>query len=505
MTRRSRSRRESSPRPEADGGRPPSWPTVGGRLSILSDADMQRIHEATLRLMGELGFAETPPEIVDLVCGAGGSVSDSGRLCFSEKLVEEALAHSRARAPLHARGGRADLALHDGAVHFGTGGAAPLVRDMQTGLCRPSTLADLHDAARLADCLEHIHFFSRSLIARDMAEERALDVNTCYASLAGTTKHVMVSASQPGHVADIAEMCAMLAGSAEKFRGRPFLSLNINHVAPPMRFAPDAVLVLVEAARAGIPCMVNTFAQLGASSPVTMAGCLAQTNAETLAGMCVAWLAAPGAPAIYGGRAMVTDLRTGAMAGGSGEQALVAAAMAQMARHYGLPSSTIAGATDSKAADAQAGYEKALAVSMAAQAGANLITQAAGTQAGLMATSFEACVIDNEMIGAVLRSLAPLEAEGGALAPEGADAAILGEGHFLGHPDTHARMKSDFLYPELADRRPIAEWEEDGSPDIRVAAAARAREILATHRPKAIPPEADAEIRGAFDIRLPVG
>ena len=505
MARRPRSRKDASPRPEADGDRPQSWPTVGGRLCILSDADMDRIHEASLRLMGELGFAEAPPEIVDLVCGAGGSVSDSGRLCFSEKLVEEALAHSRARAPLHARDGRPDLALQDGAVHFGTGGAAPLVRDMETGLCRPSMLADLYDAARLADCLEHVHFFSRSLIARDIAEERALDVNTCYASLAGTTKHVMVSASQPAHVADIAGICAMLAGSAEEFRGRPFLSLNINHVAPPMRFAPDAALVLVEAARAGIPCMVNTFAQLGASSPVTMAGCLAQTNAETLAGMCVAWLAAPGAPAIYGGRAMVTDLRTGAMAGGSGEQALVAAAMAQMARHYGLPSSTIAGATDSKAADAQAGYEKALAVSMAAQAGANLITQAAGTQAGLMATSFEACVIDNEMIGAVLRSLAPLEVEGGALAPEGADAAILGEGHFLGHPDTHARMKSDFLYPDLADRRPIAEWEEDGSPDIRVAAAARAREILATHHPKAIPPEADAEIRRAFDIRLPAG
>jgi len=83
--------------------------------------------------------------------------------------------------------------------------------------------------------------------------------------------------------------------------------------------------------------MVNTFGQLGASSPVTVAGCLAQTNAETLAGMVVVWLDNPRTLAVYGARPMVIDLRSGGMAGGSGEQSLLTATATELARFCGLP------------------------------------------------------------------------------------------------------------------------------------------------------------------------
>jgi trimethylamine--corrinoid protein Co-methyltransferase len=130
--------------------------------------------------------------------------------------------------------------------------------------------------------------------------------------------------------------------------------------------------VLLKAVELGIPVMVNTFGQMGASSPVTVAGCVAQTTAETLAGMVIGWLANPSARLVFGPRPMITDLRTGAMSGGSGEQALLTAASIQMARHLGLPNSTIAGATDSKIADAQAGYEKALNVDTCSSGGMQL-------------------------------------------------------------------------------------------------------------------------------------
>ncbi len=250
--------------------------------------------------------------------------------------------------------------------------------------------------------------------------------------------------------------------------------------------------------------MVNTFGQLGASSPVTVAGCLAQSNAETLAGMVTAWLANPETPAVYGARPMVTDLRSGGMAGGSGEQAVLTAAASQMARYYGLPNSTIAGATDSKMADAQSGYEKALSVTMAAQAGANLITQTAGMQAGLMGASLEAYVIDNDMLGAIRRSLAPVEVNAETLCPEMISDTIRTEGHFLGHPQTFGRMKSDFLYPDLADRQSIEEWEAAGSPEIRAQAKEVAARLLDTHFPAILDAETDAALRRSFDIRLPL-
>ena len=252
----------------------------------------------------------------------------------------------------------------------------------------------------------------------------------------------------------------------------------------------------------GIPAMVNTFGQMGASSPVTIAGCVAQTIAETLAGMVLGWLVDPQARLIFGPRPMVTDLRTGGMAGGGGEQATLTAACVQMARHFNLPNSTIAGATDSKIADAQAGYEKALNVTLAAQAGCNFITQACGMQASLMAASLEAYVIDNDMLGTILKTLAPVEVGPATLVLDNIREAVAGEGHFLGQADTLARMSSDFVYPQLADRRSPAQWEQAGSLDIRTVARERTKQVLATHFPTHLGPEVEAALRAGWDIRL---
>ena len=497
-------RKRSRTRPDTAGAEFPSLRTIGGRLNILSDADMASIHTASLGLLESFGMSEAPESVVDLVRAAGGAMTDEGRLTFPPELVQRALKALCRDVTLFGREPRHDLRLDATSVHVGSGGAAPMILDMVGGKYRASTLIDLYNAARLVDALPHVEFFARSLVARDMDDDRLLDVNTCYAALAGTAKHVIVSASAAGHVDDIAAMCRIVAGGRDAFAARPFLSLNINHVAPPMRFSHPAAEVLVAAAKAGIPCMVNTFGQLGASSPVTVAGCLAQSNAETLAGMVVAWLANPDATTIYGARPMVTDLRSGGMAGGSGEQAVLTAAASQLARYYGLPNSTIAGATDSKMADAQSGYEKALSVTMAAQAGANLITQTAGMQAGLMGASMEAYVIDNDMLGAIRRSLAPVEVSADTLCPKMIADTIRAEGHFLSHPQTFGRMRSDFLYPDLADRRSIEEWEAAGAPEIRTKAKEVATRLLDTHFPAILDAETDAALRRYFDIRLPL-
>ncbi|MGB5327017.1 MAG: trimethylamine methyltransferase family protein, partial [Gammaproteobacteria bacterium] len=356
----------------------------------------------------------------------------------------------------------------------------------------------------VVDSLEHIHFFSRSLVARDMPDLRSLDINTAYACLVGTAKHVFTSVSLAEHVEEIAEMCFTIAGSREAFYARPFLSLNINPPVPPMRFDADSCEVLAEAARLGIPLHSNTFGQMGASSPVTIAGTVAQTIAETLSGMIFAWLVNPQAKAIFGTRPLVTDLRSGAMSGGSGEAAITMAASAQMASYYDLPNSTIAGATDSKIADAQSGYEKCLTVALAAQAGSNLITQAGGMQASLMGCALESYVIDNDMLGSIMKSLSGIEVSEETLALNAIEEVVHGDGHFLGQPETLQRMQTDFVYPEIGDRRTIAEWENDGSKDIREVARERTRQILTQHYPKHISAEMDQKLRDRFDIRLPV-
>lgn len=475
---------------------------VGGRFAPMDADAVLAVERAALDILANVGLSDAPPRAVALVTEAGGSVSGAGRLLFPVALVVRCLKELPREVVLCGQDAQHDLTLAGARVHVGSGGAAPLIVDLETGGYRDSTLRDLYDAARLVDTLEHVHFFSRSLVARDMPDVLALEVNTAFASLAGTSKHVCVSASTPAHVERIARMCHTVAGSEQAFRARPFLSLNINHAVPPLRLDPDACEVLLKAVQLGIPAMVNTFGQMGASSPVTMAGCVAQTIAETLAGMVLGWLVDPQARLVFGPRPMVTDLRTGGMSGGSGEQAALTAACVQMARHFNLPNSTIAGATDSKIADAQAGYEKALNVTLAAQAGCNFITQACGMQASLMAASLEAYLIDNDMLGTILKSLAPVEVGPQTLALDNIRDVVAGDGHFLGQPDTLARMSSDFVYPRLADRRSPAQWAQAGSLDIRVVARQRTAQLLASHFPTHMGPEILAALRAEFDIRL---
>lgn len=506
---RSKERRGRRNRSDAHAGRADrsarsaGYGIEGGRYAPFDEGDLRKIDRGVRDVLENIGMSESPPFVVEAITKRGGRLTNDGRLTFSRGLIEEALAGFQRDFTLHGQVPGHALHLSGTKVHVGSGGAAPSIVDLETGRYRDSTLKDLYDAARMVDALENIHFFSRSLVARDMTTEWLLDVNTAYASLTGTVKHVLTAATLPGHVQAIADMCFAIAGSREAFLERPFLSLNINHVVSPLRFAEDACGVMAEAARLGIPMHANTFGQLGASTPVTIAGSVMQTTAETLAGMIFAWVVNPEAKVTFGPRPMITDLRTGAMTGGSGEQAVLMAAAMQMARYYNLPNTCIAGATDSKIADAQSGYEKCLSVTLAAQAGANMITQAGGMQASLVGCALESYVIDNDMLGGILRSISPLEVSDETLSTATISDIVRGDGHYLGHAETLQRMESDFLYPRIADRRSPDEWEADGSRDMRERARETARTILGRHFPAHISTATDAALRADFDIRLP--
>ena len=475
----------------------------GGRYLPLDPGDLPKIDAAVRAILRDVGMAEAPDIVVEHVTRAGGEHDAEGRLHFPDDLIETALNGMVRDFTLCGQDPSHDLQLGEARVHVGSGGAAPLIRDIDSGEYRESCLRDLYDAARLVDSLEHLHFFSRSMVARDMPDPRSLDLNTAYACLAGTRKHVFAAATEAANVAEIAELCYAIAGSRDAFEARPFLSMNCNLPVPPLRFDPESCEIAAECVRFGIPIHSNTFGQMGASSPVTMAGTVAQTIAETLSGMIFAWLLDPQTKMIFGTRPMLTDLRTGAMSGGSPEGAVAMAATAQMGNYYGLANSTIAGATDSKLADAQSGYEKALTVALAAQAGSNLVTQAGGMLASLMGCSLESYVIDNDMLGAIMKTLAPIEVSDETLALQSIDEVAHGEGHFLGRSETLARMQSDFVYPQVADRRSIEEWQADGARDVHEIALERTREILREHFPGHISAELDAQLRDRFDIRLP--
>ncbi len=479
------------------------WPGLaGGCYRPLSDAEERAVHEGAMHLLADLGLAQAIPSMIERVTAAGGSLTGDARLLFPRSLVEDTIADARRDVVLHGQRPGLELDLSGARVHMSSGGASPGLVDLETGRYREPGARDLYDAARLVDALDNIHHFSRSLVVRDAPDPLALDVNTTYACLAGTAKHVSVSISDPAHVRVIADLCHGIAGSERSFRERPFLTVMVCHVVPPLRFAEEACATLEEAVEAGFPVQIISAGQAGATSPATIAGSLVQAVAETLAGLVFARLVDPHARAIFAPKPLVADLRTGAMCGGGGEQAVLMAAAAQMGRFYDLPTSSIAGITDAKVLDAQHGAEKTLAVSLAAHAGSNLITQACGMQASLLGASMEAYVADNDMLGAILRTVRGVEVTDETLGLDAIAEVCRGEGHYLAHPQTFARMKTDYEYPSVGDRRSPRDWEADGALDMRERARRRAREILAGPHPRHLGDEADRAIRARHALLL---
>lgn len=476
----------------------------GGLFKPLKETDVERIHRAALDVLENVGLSQAIPSCVELVTAAGGKFTDEGRLLFPRALVEDTIANAARNFPIYARDPKHDLEPWGNKVHFGTAGAAVHMYDPETNEYRESTLQDLYDIARIVDVMDNIHFFQRSVVPRDIEAPDAMDLNTCYAAVAGTSKHVGTSMVHPDHVTEALEMLHYIAGGEDKWRERPFVSQSNCFVVPPMKFAEDACSALEVAVRGGMPVLLLAAGQAGATSPAALAGAVMQEVAEVLAGLVYVNLIVPGHPAIFGTWPFVSDLRTGAMSGGSGEQALLSAACAQMANFYDLCGGVPAGMTDAKTPDAQHGYEKGYTETLLAHAGANMIYESAGMQGSLLGFSHEALVIDNDMIGGIMRTIKGIEVTEDSLSVESLrDVCTNGPGHYLGHDQTLSLMQSEYVYPVIGDRKSPKEWVESGSENILQLAQKRVRHILDTHHPGYIPPEVDAVIRANHKILLP--
>jgi trimethylamine--corrinoid protein Co-methyltransferase len=354
----------------------------------------------------------------------------------------------------------------------------------------------------LQDRLTNISWFTRCCVATDVPDNRDLDINTAYALVRGTTKPVGTSFFIGEHVRPCVEIFDMVLGGEGRFRERPFCKAHISPIISPMRYGEDAIDVTLAAVAEGMPLNCITGAQSGATAPATPAGFLAQTLAETLASLMMVHSFAPGYPMIFGNWPFVVDLRTGAFVGSGGEVAVMNAASAQIANWLGLPSGVASSMADAKAVDAQMGAEKAMTALATGLAGGNMIYESAGMMASLLGVSFEAFVLDDEMLSHVYRAIRGIEVTEETLGFEAICDAVHGEGHFLGGAHTMAAMQRDYFYPRLANRDAPTVWAEQGAQDIWQVARAKAREILDTHHPDYIDTATDRAIRDRFRILL---
>ncbi|WP_296417480.1 trimethylamine methyltransferase family protein [Pseudooctadecabacter sp.] len=481
----------------------------GGTYKPLTEADVARIHDAALTALETIGLADAPPSGVTIMTEAGAVLGEDGRLRYPRALVEDMLAKACKDVTLVGREARHDLDLSGTRVHYGTAGAAVSMVDVAGNAFRDSTLQDLHDAARITDVLDNVHFLQRPMVARDILDNLEMDLNTIYACTAGTTKHIGTSFSDPSHVGDCLEMLYMIAGGEDAFRARPFMSNSNCFVVPPMKFATESCETMEACIRGGMPVLLLSAGMSGATAPSTTAGAIVQAVAECLAGVVYVNAMAPGHPAIFGTWPFGLDLRTGAMTVGSGEQALLTAGCAQMHGFYGLPGGAAGGASDSKMPDMQAGWEQMCSNVMAGLSGCNMVYEAAGMHASLLGFCHESLILGDDLIGQAQRCVRGIEVDDETLALDQMAEVCLGTpdkpapGHYLGTDRTLSHMERDCVYPALGNRMSPKEWAENDRPVLVEGATARKEAILATRSGARFDAALDGALRARFNIHLP--
>ncbi len=475
----------------------------GGVYKPLSEDDIRRIYDTALDLLENIGVGDPIPEILRYALPGGCVLGDDNRLRFPRTLIEDLIDISAKEYICYAPDPRFDKEVGGQKVYFSTSGESVSILDYESQSYRPTTLVDLYDATRLADTLEHIHSFGQPFIAAEYSHDVYLhDINIAYAELAGTRKSFSLGIAEVDHIEPVIALFDTYLGEEGGFLKRPFCTIGGCPIVSPLRFGMDNAQVMVKLAELGLVVDVAVAPQAGATSPAALAGTLVQCFAETLACMAVVNLVRPGLPINFGMWPFISDLRTGAFSGGSGEEALVMAATVQLCNHFGFITSVACGMTDSKTMDAQAGYEKGITATALALAGGNLIAAYPGIVGSLIGQSFEGMVIDNDMLGNVQRLLRGIEVTDETLSYEVIKDTVYGTGHFLNQAQTLELMQTEFLYPEVADRRTPGEWETSGKEDVFELAHRKVKQVLSSHYPEYIDPAADARIRDKFPIRL---
>lgn len=501
--RRERSSRRAGQRRRRSGRRQAASPLADkpfGRLQnpfkpveVLAPEQVERIHNASMHILEEVGIDFLDDEALDLWAAAGARVDRGSRhVWIGRDLVLEALQQAPAQFTLHARNPEHTLTVGDNNINFATVGAAPYYSDVEVGR-RPGTLADYERMVKLTQLCGPIHIVEGLLVEPQDVPVDQRHLEKWLIQLTLSDKAHTTAAHGREVAADYVEMAALVFGGKEALQTQPILASNVNANSP-LRFDERMLGALIVYARHGQPTIITPFILAGAMSPVTMAAAIAQQNAEALAGVTLTQLVNPGCPVIYGGFTTNVDMQSGSPAFGSPEGALALLCGAQLARHYGLPYRGSGGLNTAKVPDAQAAYETQMTLWPAVMAHANVILHSAGWLESGLVCSLEKFILDVEGLAMMHRFLRGVQIDDESLALD-VIADVGPGGHHFGTPHTLARYRDAFYRPLLSDRQNYDAWQENGRLDAAQRANRLAKKLLAAYEQPALEPAVEEALR----------
>ena len=454
-------------------------------LKFLSDEDVKAMHEATLHIMSEVGIIWTHKPSLDILLGAGCTIKNN-RICMPPHLVEDCIAKANKRPVIRGRNGQVNE-LGGGNLYFHNLGGARDVFDAKTGTRRIATDQDVIDATRVLDALPNCHTVTPFFTPQDVPGE-LMSLFMYRHSLPHTVKPLQGPGIQFAEEVKYAVEMAQVVGTPANE-----LTLSLSPVSP-LTIHDHAAAAIIEMAKAGVICSNLPAPTGGATSPMTITGSLVQQSAETLSLLVLAQITNPGCGVVYCGRLGMLEPRTGLIWGGV-ELGMSSAATVQLGHYYGFSVNVYGFSTNAHTLDAQSAFERGLNASIPALAGADELSGIGEMEAGVMG-SYAQMVLDNELVGSVMRLRKGLSADTAHLAVDIIENVMNGTRNFLGQRHTLNHLKAgEIALTKLAERNSWETWEDKlDRKQMADYAADEAERILREHQVPPLEPQQEKEL-----------
>lgn len=469
--------------------------------SYFSQDELQRIHEASLEILSNVGMYVRNSKAREIFAKGGCDVDNKSTLVkFPPKVIEGCRQSFVPKYKFTAQDPDLDVTLPDDRPVIVTGSSAPNIIDPKTGEERRATSTDIANIAHLINELPAFDVFSISTLAAD-APEGQFSLSRFYPALKNCKKPVRSNTPNIKDLEMVLELGELIAGSKEAYMERPFINHHYCPVVSPLTFDVESTEAVIYLTEKGLPVYGTVVPNGGMTAPMSMMGTLVVGNAEFLALSTLIQLIRPGAPMIYAVLSTIADMRTGAYAPGAIETGILQMAHTEMARFYNVPSGGYIGLTNAHCNDAQSGYETGMNTTLALAAGSDLFNMG-GLLSSLMTFDFAKAVIDNEIAMMLKRIVQGME-----FSEENLCLDLIAEvgpgGSYMDKMHTVKNMRKVAFLPDIATREMRERWVKEGRPDAQARALEKAKKILSQENKARFPEELDQKIRAHFPGLVP--
>lgn len=465
------------------------------RYQALTQADIELIHENSLRILEEVGVVMQYAPALEVFRKHGAKV-DGETVYIPRALVEKSIDSAPSEFTLYARDPKRNVVFNTEDTHYTGPGGSSFAQDLDEGR-RLSTREDFIKLVKLFQSLDLIEMHHVPCDMNDV-DPAVRNREVAYLMMKYSNKPFMGFMFSYEEAKTIIAMAAVPFGGLEAVRNKPVTILDPCSVTP-LAYDDKGLSALMAFAEYGQMQLINSLCMAGTTAPVTLAGNVSVQNAEILAGIVLAQCINPGTPVVYSASSSISDMKTGNLVVGTPETALISIVNGQLAKFYGLPCRISGAITDSKGIDIQAGYESMMNLMTAEMAGGNFILHSGGILAGYDTVSFEKAIIDHELCGMVWRISRGMEVNEKTLAFD-VIKEVGPQGQFLSQKHTIKNFRKEFYTPQISDRSAYSEKEDAGALSMEQKANMRWKELLENYKAPEDFDEMEPEIKKIMEM-----